>query len=495
MTGTQARVGRPATAVVQVTTDIDGETGAPAMTDGPAAVQGTSQPESELAYGAALAGLPGMTPVRLAKILTDLNPVEAWDALTRGRHPADEKRRFMGAGRDTDPHAVLEDYQRAGVSVHLRTSSDYPAVLRSDPGAPAVLFSRGAPSSVEGRSRVAIVGTRSATAYGLQTASELGRDLASAGVVVVSGLALGIDGAAHTGALRTGRGDAAPPVAVVGTGLDVLYPKSNSSLWREVEAHGAVLSEAPLGTTPRARVFPARNRIIAALSDVVVVVECQLGGGALYTAEAAARRSIPVCAVPGSVRSPASAGTNGILVDGCTPVRDVDDVLTAVALSRCGRDAPAPAVHSSTFIAAKGRDRSSNRTTSTRSGAAGTAKATGAAEATGAAAGAAEARATSARKPASPRRGDENRGRPDVSRTASHDRHSTHGPASVQQSFDQIVLDDDERTILHALEASPTTMDSILRRTGFSLARAAAACDSLTRSGAVDAGPGWWATR
>jgi len=431
-----------------------------AVTDVPVNRHGTGPSESDVACGAALVGLPGMTPVRLAKILADVNPVRAWEALAHGRHPADEQRRFMRAVREIDPDVVAEAYERAGVSVHLRSASDYPAVLRSDPGAPAVLFSRGAPSVVGGGPRVAIVGTRSATAYGLQTASELARDLASAGVVVVSGLALGIDGAAHTGALRTGRDDAAPPVAVVGTGLDVVYPKGNASLWREVEDHGVVFSEAALGTTPRARVFPARNRIIAALSDVVVVVECQLGGGALYTAEAAARRSIPVCAVPGSVRSPASAGTNGLLVDGCTPVRDVDDVLTAVALSRCGRDNPAPAVQSSTFVAAKGRDHPSRRPTPTRS-----ARSAGS-----------ETRTT-------------------AGRSRSQDTSSPSGPASVQPSFDLGVLGDDARTVLTALEGSPTTMDSILRRTGFNLARAAAACDALARAGAVDAGPGWWATK
>ncbi|HEX3565441.1 MAG TPA: DNA-processing protein DprA [Acidimicrobiales bacterium] len=448
-----------------------------ALSDVPVNQHGTgpSESESDLACGAALAGLPGMTPVRLAKILADVNPVRAWEALAQGRHPADEQRRFMRAVRAIDPDVVAEAYERAGASVHLRSTSSYPAVLRSDPGAPAVLFSRGAPSVVDDGPRVAIVGTRSATTYGLQTASELARELASAGVVVVSGLALGIDGAAHTGALRTGRDDPAPPVAVVGTGLDVVYPKGNASLWREVEDHGVVFSEAALGTTPRARVFPARNRIIAALSDVVVVVECQLGGGALYTAEAAARRSIPVCAVPGSVRSPASAGTNGLLVDGCTPVRDVDDVLTAVALSRCGRDSPAPAVQSATFVAAKGRDRPSQPSRPGRStGSAKLDRSVG--SAASAASAGSDTRAASGRR--------QSQGTPSSPR-----------PATVQTSFDLGVLGEDARTVLTALEGSPTTMDAILRRTGFSLARAAAACDALSRAGAVDAGPGWWATR
>ena len=131
-------------------------------------------------------------------------------------------------------------------------------------------------------------------------------------------------------------------MAVVGTGLDVPYPQENRALWRRVAALGAVLSEATLGTGALPRVFPARNRIIAALSDVVVVVESHRDGGSLYTAEAAARRSIPVCAVPGSVYSRASTGTNGLLVDGCVPVRDADDVLAAVALARQGRGMSAP---------------------------------------------------------------------------------------------------------------------------------------------------------
>ncbi len=394
-----------------------------------------------------------MTPVRLAKILSGWDPIQAWQALGRGRHPADDQCRFQDAVRHTDPRVVAEQYERAGVAVHLPTSPGYPAILRDDPGAPAVLFSRGAPGALHGRPRVAIVGTRSATAYGLQVASELGRDLAEAGVAVVSGLALGIDAAAHAGALRAGRADP-PVVAVVGTGLDVVYPESNASLWREVEEHGVVFTESALGTIPRPRVFPARNRIIAALSDVVVVVECQLKGGALYTAEAAARRAIPVCAVPGSVRSPASAGTNGLLVDGCAPVRDVDDILTAVALARCGREAPNPATQSATLVAAKGRERPQN-------------------DATG------PARPTPASRPAGAARGPRPR-RPS-------------GPDIVHRSLGPAGLGEDSRAVLAALESSPTTMDTILRRTGLSLARAAAACDSLTRAGRVDAGPGWWA--
>jgi DNA processing protein len=290
----------------------------------------------ERACAAALLGLPSMTPVRLARILDGMGPTVAWAAVRAGTHPADPGRRFATAARQVDPDAVGRAYDDASVAVLLPGRTGYPAALEGDAGAPAVLCASGDTGVLEARAAVAVVGTRSATPYGARVAADLGRRLAAAEVVVVSGLARGIDAAAHAGALSAGPG-AAPPVAVVGTGLDVPYPKENRALWTRVAASGAVLSEAALGTQARPMVFPARNRIIAALADVVVVVESHRAGGSLYTAEAAARRSIPVCAVPGSVHSAASAGTNELLVDGCVPVRDADDVLAAVALVRQGR--------------------------------------------------------------------------------------------------------------------------------------------------------------
>lgn len=227
-------------------------------------------------------------------------------------------------------------YARAGVAILLPGTEGYPSVLAGDPGAPAVLFAQGDPTSVEGRPRVAIVGTSNPTTYGLQVASEMGAELAHRGVVVISGLAAGIGGAAHAGVVRGASATAAPPVAVVATGLDVTYPTRNEGLWGGVVSRGVVFSEAALGTPPLPWAFPARDRIIAGLSDVVVVVECHGSGGSMSTVEAAARRSIQVCAVPGSVRSRASDGTNGLLVDGCTPVRDATDVLVAVELACAG---------------------------------------------------------------------------------------------------------------------------------------------------------------
>ncbi|MGH9153964.1 MAG: DNA-processing protein DprA, partial [Acidimicrobiales bacterium] len=141
----------------------------------------------------------------------------------------------------------------------------------------------------------------------------------------------GIDGAAHEGALGA-RAPAAPPVGVVGSGLDVVYPRRHADLWRRVALAGVLLSEAPLGARPEPWRFPARNRLIAALADVLVVVESHAAGGSLHTVRAAAERGVTVMAVPGPVRSPASAGTNALLADGCPPARDSGDVLVALAL-------------------------------------------------------------------------------------------------------------------------------------------------------------------
>ena len=155
-------------------------------------------------------------------------------------------------------------------------------------------------------------------------------------MAVVSGLALGIDGAAHRGALAAGPG-AGQTVGVVAGGVDVTYPPSHAALFAEVAAAGALVSEAPLGTPPERWRFPARNRIIAALADVVVVVESRLRGGSLHTVDAAIERGRTVGAVPGPVRSQASAGTNALLADQALVVRDAADVLVALGMGRCLR--------------------------------------------------------------------------------------------------------------------------------------------------------------
>ncbi|MEY2465090.1 MAG: processing protein [Acidimicrobiaceae bacterium] len=294
------------------------------------------------AFAATLAGLPGMGPGRLLALLRRWEPAVAWDRVaTRswlshrdivaaaGNGAAALADTWVAAARSTDVASVWARHEEAGVGVAALGSAAYPAALAADVEPPAVLFLQGDPSVVAGP-RVAIVGTRRCTSYGADVAFELGRDLAAAGVAVVSGLALGIDGAAHAGALSA---DTAPPIAVVGSGLDVVYPRRHRALWREVERRGVLFSEAPLGSPPERWRFPARNRLLAALADIVVVVESHEAGGALLTVTEAQRRDRPVMAVPGPVRSSASTGTNRLLADGFAPACDASDVLLALGLS------------------------------------------------------------------------------------------------------------------------------------------------------------------
>jgi DNA processing protein len=175
--------------------------------------------------------------------------------------------------------------------------------------------------------RVAIVGSRRPSPYGEAVAEQLAMDLALAGAVVVSGLALGIDAAAHRGALNGG----GATVAVMGTGVDVVYPASHSHLAQEILAGGgALVSQFPDGTIPRRQNFPARNWTMAAISDVVVVVEAGEGSGALITSEAALHLHKEVMAVPGSVFSPLSVGTHALLRDGAGLVQNARDILAVV---------------------------------------------------------------------------------------------------------------------------------------------------------------------
>ena len=177
--------------------------------------------------------------------------------------------------------------------------------------------------------RAAIVGSRRPSPYGEAVAEQLALELARAGVIVISGLALGIDAAAHRGALNAG----GVTVAVLGTGVDVIYPAANSMLAGAIVAGGgALVSQFPDGTAPRRHNFPARNYTIAQLADVVVVVEAAEGSGALITAEAALDLHKEVMAVPGSVFSPLSVGTHGLLRDGAGLVQNARDVLAALEL-------------------------------------------------------------------------------------------------------------------------------------------------------------------
>ena len=292
----------------------------------------------------AMASLPEAGPARRLALWRAGAPEEVWDAIRLGRahrldglaapmapDPARLAVRWGQSASQCSPDDLLRAHLSRGRGITVLGSPSYPEVLAADREPPTVLCFEGDLDVLSGP-RVAIVGTRRCTRYGRDLAVELGGELASAGVAVVSGLAAGIDAAAHRGALEV---SGAAPVAVVGTGLDRCYPVSHTELAATVAERGVVLSEQLLGTPPRAWHFPSRNRIIAALADVVVVVESALTGGSMYTAREADDRGRQVLAVPGSVRSPASAGTNELL-RACGVATGAADVLVALNLSPGG---------------------------------------------------------------------------------------------------------------------------------------------------------------
>lgn len=204
----------------------------------------------------------------------------------------------------------------------------YPVALRDAADAPWALIGRGDPALLEGltpEGAVTVVGARRASSYGREVATGLARELAAAGLVVVSGLAFGIDACAHRGALEGGL-----TFAVLGCGADLAYPAAHRSLWRRIRERGLVLSELPPGTGAWRWTFPARNRIMAALAGMTVVVEAAQRSGSLITADLAADLGRDVGAVPGPIGSRCSVGSNGLLAGGACVVRDAQDVLDAM---------------------------------------------------------------------------------------------------------------------------------------------------------------------
>jgi DNA processing protein len=226
-----------------------------------------------------------------------------------------------------DASAARAAAARAEVSLVCGCAGAYPPRLRALPDPPAVLHVLGDPAALTVSDGVAIVGARRATGYGLEVSRALGRGLSLAGVPVVSGLALGVDAAAHHGALE-GRGR---PVAVLAAAPEVAYPSRNRALHAAVAERGAVVSELPPGGSAYRWCFVARNRIVAALARVVVIVEATERSGSLTTADFAADLGCTVAAVPGRVTTRTAAGTNGLIQSGAALVRDSGDVLDLLA--------------------------------------------------------------------------------------------------------------------------------------------------------------------
>lgn len=223
-----------------------------------------------------------------------------------------------------DGTQVREDARRlrdSGARVLFLTDPDYPALLREIHDPPPVLFARGA--AYPDAPAVAVVGARRASRAGLDAARVLGAQLAEAGVTVVSGFARGVDAAAHRAALEAG----GKTVAVFGCGVDVCYPPEQKGLLETLLSSGAALSEFPMGTDPEPWNFPVRNRILAGLVRIVCVVEAAEKSGSLITARCATGYGRDVAAVPGSILSPGTVGSNALLKDGAIFVRNADDIL------------------------------------------------------------------------------------------------------------------------------------------------------------------------
>ncbi|HSX95771.1 MAG TPA: DNA-processing protein DprA [Hydrogenophaga sp.] len=214
---------------------------------------------------------------------------------------------------------------------HVLTLADprYPASLLDTADPPLMLFVHGRLEALSHPQRLAVVGSRNPTPQGAQNAEAFAHSLAASGLCIVSGLALGVDGAAHEGALRAG----GLTLAVVGTGLDRVYPSRHRDLAHRIVAHGAMLSEYPLGTPPLAQNFPQRNRVIAGLSMGTLVVEAALQSGSLITARLASEQGREVFAIPGSIHSPQSRGCHALIRQGAKLVESAQDVLEELRLA------------------------------------------------------------------------------------------------------------------------------------------------------------------
>ncbi|WP_258360892.1 DNA-processing protein DprA [Moorella sulfitireducens (nom. illeg.)] len=224
--------------------------------------------------------------------------------------------------RQVTPEKIMAKLDSAGIKVLTLADEDYPLELKRIYDPPPVLYWRG--SKLPGEElKIAIVGTRRATAYGLKVATELAGGLAAAGAGVVSGLARGIDAAAHRGAIR----ENGLTWGILGCGVDVIYPPEHRELYHQVMDHGAVLSEYPPGTPPEAGHFPARNRIISGLARGTVVVEAAARSGALITADLALEQNRDVFAVPGPITGRYSQGPNELIKQGARVVTGVADIL------------------------------------------------------------------------------------------------------------------------------------------------------------------------
>lgn len=280
----------------------------------------------EVAAWVGLSRLPGVGPRTIAGWVGRAGSARAvWQHLPAFIQKRAEAAEILAAWRKVDPAAILEGARSLGLTVLAACDPGFPALLRAIPDPPPVLYVRGV---LDEAASVAVVGSRRATPYGLAAAERLAFDLAQEGVTIVSGLARGIDSAAHKAAL----GGGGRTVAVLGCGADVTYPPEHRRLALAVAARGALVSEFPPGTPPLPGHFPRRNRLISGLALGVVVVEGAGDSGALVTVDYALDQGREVFAVPGSIFSPRSAAPHRLLRQGACMVESAGDILTELGL-------------------------------------------------------------------------------------------------------------------------------------------------------------------
>lgn len=300
--------------------------------------------EIELAAWLRLSLAPGLKPAALRLLLQAFGLPEAIfeqtpEALAAiaGEAAARAALAPTGADFDTQLDAVMAWREQPGNQIVTLDDPAYPPALLTMSDPPPLLYIKGRLNLLHTRA-VALVGSRSATPQGVEDAERFARELSAAGVTVVSGLALGIDGAAHRGSLAGIGGT----VAVIGTGADLVYPSAHHALARQIAVQGAIVSEWPLGTPARAANFPQRNRLIAGLVSGVVIVEAAMRSGSLITARLANEMGRDIFALPGSIHAPLSRGCHRIIKQGAKLVETPDEVLEELGFARRGAARTAP---------------------------------------------------------------------------------------------------------------------------------------------------------
>jgi DNA processing protein len=294
--------------------------------------------------------IPGLSTSAAHKLLTYFGSVEAVFAASRPSLGAVVTPRMVDAitkGPEADHLATAVEWA-AGESNYVVTWDDphYPQSLLSTSDAPPVIYARGKLELLN-KPALAIIGSRNCSGQGANIARAFAREIADAGLTVVSGMALGVDAAAHEGALE----GAASTVAVLGTGIDRVYPARNLELAHRLAARGVMISDYPLGTPPLPANFPRRNRIISGMAKGVLVVEASMGSGSLITAKLAAEQGREVFAIPGSIHSPFSKGCHKLIKDGAKLTESVLDILIELNwAARAAAQAAPPAVAPSRIL-------------------------------------------------------------------------------------------------------------------------------------------------